>query len=51
MRILLVGTLLVIALCALAVWVRPTEKAASNVLFGFAGVFALMMTAAFFEWV
>ena len=51
MRIFLLGTIVVIALCVMAVWVRPAEKAASNVLFGFAGIFTLMMTAAFFEWV
>ena len=51
MRFFVVGTLLVLVLSGLGVWMRPKEKAVSNVLFGFAVVFAFMLVAAFYGWV
>jgi chromate transport protein ChrA len=51
MRIFVVGTILVLVLCFLAVTTRRKEEAVSNVLFGFSAIVTAMMIAAFFEWI
>ena len=51
MRIILLGTLATLVMTGLGFWVRPREKAASNVLFFFAAVLAAYLIAAFYQWV
>lgn len=51
MRIFVIGTVLTLILTGLGLWMRPRERAVSNVLFSFATIFAMMLIAAFFQWV
>ena len=48
MRVVFTLLAIIVALVVVAVSLRARERGVSNVLFAFAGVFAVMLVAAFF---